>query len=229
MEMGKWVVLAAGLAVSLCLLTGLVTGAAETYTQELETQPVPELIALPCPVEGTELMLLELAEYEGPFYEDGSGEEVAGVCAAVIENRGGTTVYEGCVTLRDGGRELTFRLTWLPPGSKILVPEVGRKAFAQGEWISCTGWSTGIYPEYTGAVTALRLLDGISLTNHTTQTIGSVSVIYKRFDRESGMYIGGNAMSLEWTDLPPGTWMRDKPHRYERDSVRIVGILVAQG
>lgn len=223
--MGKWALLGAGLTVSFALLTALIGSGMAQYAQ-LSAPPEAQRLQWPLQVENTQLVALELAEYEGPFYEDDSGEEVAGVTALVVENRGGTAVYQGRVELLRGDRWLIFDFTWLPPGAKVLVPERGRTPFQPLPVTGCKGWCTGIYPEYSGAVTAQALSGGIRLVNHTTQTVAQVSVVYRTFDKESGMYIGGIACAVDMQKLPPGDVLLDCPYRYSPEDTRLVGVLV---
>ncbi len=181
-----------------------------------ETPPTTiQAISLPCPVEDTALVAVGLARYEGPFWEDGSDDEVADVAALVIENTGGTHVAQGAVILDWGSDRLVFELSALPPGQRVLVLEKDRKAYLQTDFLSCYGWTRGVYPENMGIVT-LEDMGGSSMavTNHTQGEIAAVRILYKNFDSGSGMYIGGVSYTTLVTDLRPGEVRQITPYRY---------------
>lgn len=229
--MRKWMMLLAGLSVSAVLLAQLCRDGVLQYRSARAAEPsARQELELPLAVEGTQLVAVELAEYEGPFWEDGSGQEVAGICALVIENRGGIMASQGAVTLETEDARLVFEFSCLPPGARVLVPERNRAPAVQGGILLCKGWSAGIYPEITGAVTARAGgMDSLVLTNHTTQPIPNVTVIYKSYDRESDMYIGGVSHSLFLERLQSGESRIVNPPTYAAPYSKVVCVLPGTG
>ena len=151
--MHKWGILAVGLCVGGVLFAALTRRvAAEPAAEFCITEPAT--IELPCAVADTQLVIRGTAVYEGPYWEDGSGEEVANVLALVVENTGGTMILQGQILLKTERGVLEFSVSWLPPDEAVLVLEKNRASAGDCEIYSCSGWNTTIYPEMTGAVTA---------------------------------------------------------------------------
>lgn len=223
--MHRWGMLAVGLCVSGMLLAALTSRVAADPPQEVPA--AREAVALPCAVENTQLLIREPAVYEGPFWEDGSGEEVSDVFALVVENAGGTMILQGQILLETEAGTLEFVISWLPPDAVALVPERNRAPAREVRITGCSGWNTTIYPEMSGAVTAAEQgLAELVFINHTTQPITQVEAWYRSYDAQSGMYIGGRAERVRMVDLMPGEERKLSPYRYVKGYSRVVSILL---
>lgn len=224
--MHRWGMLAVGLCISGALFAALANRVAADPPQEV---PVArETVELPYAVENTQLLIRELAVYEGPFWEDGSGEEVTDVAALVVENTGGTMICQGQLRLETEAGVLEFSVSWLPADSVALIPEKNRARAGSLRILSCSGWNTTIYPEMTGAVTAREQGMGeLLFINHTTQTIAAVEAVYKSYDPDSGMYIGGNSGTVRLEQLKSGEERAVAPYQYAKGYSKIVCILLS--
>ena len=225
--MYKWSILAVGLCVGGVLFAALARHvAAESAGEACMTEP--EVIELPCALRDTQMTVREIAAYEGPYWEDGSGEEVADVFALVVENTGGTVILQGEIFLKTEYGVLEFEISWLPPEGVALIPEKNRASFCGARILECSGWNTTIYPEMTGAVTAEeRGMGELVFVNRTTQPISRVEAWYRPLDPQSEMYIGGSAQGVVLEDLQPGEERAVLPFRYAKGYSKVVSILLS--
>ena len=224
--MRRAMLLITGFSASAVLLLVLCTSAAAQYMR-IQQDSVQRCVQFPCPVEDTFLTAVSLASYEGPFWEDGTDEEVAGIAALVVENNSGLFVERGAVILTVGEETLVFELEALPPGERALVLEKDRKAYAAFEQFVCYGWVKNAYPENTPGVTVTEDSLGVfSAINHTKGLLDQVTVYYKNYDTQSGMYIGGIVYTAEVERLRPGEVRAVSPYHYAQGSSRIVAVAV---
>lgn len=229
--MRRWGMLAVGFCISGWLMGVLVLGGMEQYrTAYPASASEPLLRSLPLEVEDTPMIAVELVAYDGPFWEDGSGEKVAGVCALVIENTGGTMICQGEVALQTRDSVLEFSFSWLPPDAKILVPERNRASAGVYMLSGCSGWCMTMYPENTGAVTVYEQGMGqLAFVNHSTQIIERVEAVFKSWDPEAQMYIGGSACTVYVDRLLPGEERPTLPWRYVSGYSKVVCVFLHSG
>lgn len=177
----------------------------------------------PHTVMGTNLLALELQEYDGPFWEDGSNEEVFDIAALVVENQGGLMVAGGAVIVEMDAQRLVFEFSFLPPGGKALVLEKDRKRCPYETPIACYGWAREEYPENPGLVRVETVgLTGLYITNYTGCTVPGVEIHYKNYDNEKAMYIGGITYLVSEKDLMPREIRRVEPPNFASRESRVV-------
>ena len=177
----------------------------------------------PHSVMGTNLLATELRSYNGPFWEDGSNEEVFDVAALVVENQGGLMVAGGAVIVEMREQRLVFEFSFLPPSGKILVLEKDRKCYLQETPISCYGWTREEYPENPGLVSVEAVgLSGLRISNYTGCTLPGVEIHYKNFDYENAMYMGGITYLVSAQDLMPREVRRVEPTNFASRGSRVV-------
>ena len=184
--------------------------------------PADPLLSFPCCVAGADLRVLQLASYEGPYWESYGDEEVVDVAALLIENTGGF-LAQGAVVLEWEDRRMVFELRDLPPGARVLVLEKDRQRFFMGMPTGCYGWETESYPEDMGHVTA-EDAGGmyIAVINHTEGIVPVAEICYRSCDPSSGMYIGGISYRVEVRDLQPGERRIISPYHYASGSSEIL-------
>lgn len=180
----------------------------------------------PRSVMGTDLLAVEAMGYDGPFWEDGSNQEVSGVAALIVENQGGLLVSSGAVIVEIGKDRLVFELSFLPPGAKVLVLEKDRKPYSYQSPITCYGWTREEYPENPGLVSVESVgLNGLTMTNHTACTVSGIEVQYKNYDPEKGIYLGGISYCITEQDLMPRETRMLNPAYFTARGSRVVRIL----
>jgi len=113
----------------------------------------------------------------------------------------------------------------LPPGERVLVLEKDRKTYCPCEEIVCYGWVKNAYPEHIPGVTvADNSLGVFCVINQSNALLERVTVTYKNYDTQSGMFIGGTSYRVEVERLQPGETRAISPYHYAQGSSRIVAV-----
>lgn len=224
--MRRAMLLIVGLGTGSLFLVLLLVSVAEQYAAVQAQEMPPLTLSFPCQVTGTQLQAVTLVSYEGPFWEDGSDQEVAGIAALVVKNTGDLYLAQGAVILEWRDLRMVFELTALPPGTQALVLEKDKAAFRQDLPKDCYGWEREEYPEYNGAVITKE--GGVlTVTNVTKTTVPLVTVRYKNYDASSGMFIGGITYTAEAQNLLPGETRAIAPYHYAYGHSRVVNTTTA--
>lgn len=177
-------------------------------------------VQLPCQVEQTPIRILSFQSYDGPYIEDGSGDDVENIASVVLENTGRHTLRNGAIKLLQGRQVLVFSFTMLPPGDKILVMEKSRKPYSSQQIVSCWGWSLNHTPDRNIRIEEYSR-SGFLVTNNGQQ-ITSTSICFKSYDSQKDMFIGGYTYRINVSDLKPGIAKVVPMYRYIRGAYRIV-------
>jgi hypothetical protein len=199
----------------LLALVASVFGMARIMTPK--TEPGPEFKpaqtepaasgALPELVSGSELRVQALVQYEGAYWEDGTGEYVSNVAALMLYNPSDADVSCGQVFLMLQDQEYVFEFTYLPAGGRLLVPEKNRLPYVRERVTHCR---TGemVFDNFGAEDKGLRLtpngLSGILLENTTQETMDQVTVLYKLYLAEQDVYLGGTTYAYTVENLSPG-------------------------
>lgn len=224
--MRRWLLVILGLGVGGIMVAYLI-GTVQAQVNGAEPKAyAPSDSFYPRSVMGTDLLAVRTVEYEGPFWEDGTNEQVSGIAALVVENHGGLMVTGGAVIVETGEERLVFEFTFLPPGGTVLVLEKDRRPYLHESPVTCYGWTKEEYPENPGLVSVeSRGLDGLTITNHTGCTVPSIQVHYKNYDEEKGMFLGGVSYCLVEKDLMPREVRVLNPQYFSARESRIVQVL----
>lgn len=224
--MRRGILVIIGLGIGAMLLFCLVVSVRAQLLGEVPKAYAPRDTFYPRSVMGTDLLAVRTVEYSGPFWEDGSNEEVLKVAALIVENQGELMVSSGAVIVEFGKDRMVFELSFLPPGGKVLVLEKERKYYSNESPVSCYGWTKKEYPENPGLISVESTgLNGMTITNHTGCTVPSIEVHYKNFDLESGMYMGGITYCIIEEDLMPREVRALSPDNFAARESRIVQVL----
>ena len=198
----------------------------EVVAETVAAEPARCAWTLPCEVPGTCLTAQNLAVYDGPFNEDGSGDEVIGVTALVLHNDSDAYLDWGEVVLEAGEVTLRFTFTALPPDATILVPERGRQDERPHTFTACSGtaedareqFAEDIRVEQTDAIT-------LTVTNLGDEARENLRIYYKTDDTHSQMYVGGNTYIAEIAALAPGESAIISPYHYVKNYTKVVAVL----
>ncbi len=224
--MRRWLLVVFGFGVGGIMLLCLI---GTVQAQVMGTEPkvfVPYDTFYPRSVMGTELLAVRAIEYEGPFWEDGTNEQVSGIAALVVENQSGLMVSGGAVILEIGKERWVFELSFLPPGGTVLVLEKDRRPYSWESPVTCYGWTKEEYPENPGLVSVESTgLHGLTMTNHTGCTVPSIQVHYKNYDFEKEIFLGGISYCVTETDLMPREVRVLNPDHFAARESRIVQIM----
>lgn len=214
--------------VGLFVLSVSYTKPAEVVFLPMETEDA--LVSFPYTIPGTNLVALHFAVYDGPFYEDGTGEEVFGVTALVIQNKGEHMVERGTVFLESEEGSGYFCFTSLPAGASILVPEQNRAKTRPESILRCTGEVSVCETALPWDHLEITHTDSITLavSNKDTVTYENICISYKDYDTPSRLYIGGETMSVTIAELRPGQTVTVSPYRYVEGYSSIVAVKSSQ-
>ena len=195
-----------------------------TETDASAVTAAPPSIELPCVARGSRLIIENLVSFEGDFWEDGSDRYVVDVMALVVYNPGNAMIRCAEITVQQGQRQLRFAISCLPPNSRVLVLERSGIAFSAEPLSACRcDLLTVIEPtphlttEPAGPVT-------VRLHNETGQSFQEVILCCKRYDADSGLYLGGITYITPAGPLAPGETAELAPARYVEGCRRIVCI-----
>ena len=194
---------------------------------DLDKEPgdqTAESVEFPYSIEGTELTVDKITQYDGIFIEDGSDEEISGVSAMVLTNRGKTDVEYAEVTAQQSDRALSFKASAIPAGATVVVLEAAQ-----------TGWSdeavTQIYAsasdgssfEMSGDQIQIEDNgdDSITVTNISDKEIPCVRFFYK-YKMEENIYVGGIAYVAKLTGLDAGESQTVRPSHYVSGSSEVL-------
>ncbi len=221
----------------LLVLAGLFLcgGAAALYwhldaTTVLSVQNAPEIAAetdfrFPFAIANTDLVAMALMSYSGVYLEDGSVEEVSDIAAVILRNDGMETLEKANIELWQGEKKLTFVLDYLPAGEKILVLEQGREKYREDVVTGCKGTVALAQKDIPGLVT-VRETQGryLLITNPGSLPLRNITLYYKTYDPELGMFLGGIAYEIAIYHIAPEETYVAEPGYYISGESRIVKI-----
>jgi hypothetical protein len=225
--MGKqrFILLMAALAVLLCACEKKASASRERSVEAPTFFSDPEAaVAFPCAL-ADGLVAEKMITYDGPFWEDGSGEAVSGVAGLMLSNTGSRMIEFGAITVEQGGRMLHFFVYDLPPGSRCLVAEWQRQSFSeevpQGCRVGILRWG---YQELSREeVNYVGTDEVLTVVNRTTKT-QSILVRYKCYDKEGDYFLGGMAFSAHFFGAEPQTPKTLAPEHYHAGKARVVSV-----
>ena len=185
-----------------------------------------EVISFPCIISGTGLLIEGMGMYEGPFPEDASDTPVTDVAALRIRNCSQFPVERGAVVLEMHAERYVFEIYGIPPGESVFVCELDKKAFTTQPVTACSGWA--VEDVWLDTQSQLNIeqtgMDTLKITNISNQVLPYIQLLYKSYDAESGLYIGGIVHTLDILSLQPGEVRTVTPYRYVNGYSRIVTV-----
>lgn len=197
-----------------------------TMVEQTETALHP-VWQLPCQIPDTQLNALGLGVYDGPFWEDGSGDEVIGVCALVLKNQGEDFIREGEIWLESSVGRLEFAFSMLPPGESVMIPEKNRQK-DRPVYLSNMGASIQVLPEDV-LMSQIKVEELgqilLGITNQGQDTQSGLTLCYKTYDTPAQIYIGGSMKTYDLPELLPGETVEISPYGYVSGYSRVLSII----
>lgn len=183
-----------------------------------DTYPAQQqVLTFPLQVSGTCLIAEQLVLYEGPFWEDGSGREVANTAALLLRNPSEHGVESTRVVLEAGGEKFVFEAAIIPPGQAVLIPEVSGRRFSSHPVTSCSGQAVCSQGDWTGsAFLDIRCVDlcTVEVTNLTDRTLTDIRLYYQNYIADPGFFVGGKPFMYTVEALEPGQKIQIIPNNY---------------
>ena len=190
-----------------------------------DAKPLREL-EFPMVVPDTELLVLLLTEYRGPFLEKPDSGLTVTSAAILVENGGGMFLSAGAVVLQRGQEQLVFEVRDLPPGEKVLVLEKDAQSYTGAAGWNCFGWTREEYPEDWGWVKTEQLSQGLAVTNTSDQWLPTVELTWKRRSDSAEAFVGGISFQCSLQALSPGETRILPLSHYEKDRIQVVKTIV---
>lgn len=179
----------------------------------LEEAPQAE-ITVPFSIEGTSLIAEKIVSYDGPFLEDGSGDEVFGVSTLVVKNTGTTGVEHARITLVVDDGFLEFDINKLPAGATVAVLEKNRAKYRSYSLYRGYGEQSLLNEGWGDWPVLIEPYDlgSFLITNNTENTLRNININYKNY--LPGIYVGGIAYHISYPFLQPGQSVVLYPEHY---------------
>jgi len=199
--------LLSGLFIGVVILSALIVVMGREYIagEEQIITAFSHDISVPYHISSTPLILRNIVCYEGVFIEDGSQEEVSGIFGAVIENTGAHYVQTGEIWVLSDNELLIFKFSLLPPGSCTLVLEKNRKQYFDLDIRGCSAKFDAVVHKQLDCVRCSFFdMNSLEIFNQSSERIEQLSVYYKAYNPESGMYIGGVTYCISVPNIEPG-------------------------
>jgi len=182
---------------------------------------------LPQPIIGTTLIAERLAAYDGPFLEDGTGDEVTNIAALVVRNTGVYGVSSACITLEWDSGAYKFAADMIPAGESVLLLELSRGEYEQRSWTDCTGTQEQDLTDWTAGnkITLKEVGVGTLLvTNEEPVPVENVQLYYKSYLSPPGIFVGGITYSTEIKRLEAGETTQISPDFFVNGFTKILCI-----
>lgn len=188
-----------------------------------------EQIALTVPfaVEDTGLIAEQLVEYNGPFWEDGSGRNTSGTAALLVHNSNRYGINHVRIVLKIQTGELVFEADRIPAGKSVLIPEMNESAYTDAPILDCKGWRSAGQGDWSGKnVLKIRCTDmgTIALTNETDKQLVDVQLYYKSYAQGPGYLVGGRSFVYALHYIGPKQTIHIYPKNYAKGYSEIVRI-----
>ena len=183
----------------------------ENVSSKVEIPVVNETSGLqfPCEVPGHNLQIEKLAPYSGIFVEDGTNQQVTDVAMIMVKNTGGDVVEYAEITVEYADKTLTFQITALPAGERMVVQEKTGSSVPKG--VAGRASALVVHRTQMNITPEISVSDNgdnsLTVKNLTNQTIPTVRVFYKYYMENENMFVGGIAFTVRITSLGPESSM----------------------
>ena len=181
-------------------------------------------IQFPCEVPGHDLKIEKLAPYSGLYVEDGTNVQVTDVAMLLLHNTGDTAVEYTEITVEYEEKTLTFQVTALPAGERMVVQEKYGNAVPEGTPKSAS--ALVVHRAQMRIPSEITVTDNgdnsLTVKNLTGQTIPTVRVFYKYYMENEDLFVGGIAFTVRITNLGPNAGVVIRPSHYTSENSRVV-------
>ena len=172
---------------------------ASEVQEEPDVDKMPEEIPEEEPVQTFPIVLKQglqihkIDSYTGPYWEDGSDEEVSELLMMELENISGKDIQIAVVQLLFGEETAIFQVTNLPEGESVIVLEQNRRKYTEEMPTEVTVENIAYMDEFSMQEDAVKItaFDGIiNVENISEKDIEQTIFIYYK-NYEDGQYHGG--------------------------------------
>ena len=198
----------------------------EGASSKVEIPVTNETIGLqfPCEVPGHNLRIEKLAPYTGIFVEDGTNQQVTDVAMLLVQNTGDDVVEYAEITIDYADKTLSFQITALPAGERMVVQEKSGNVVPNG--VAGRASALVVHRTKMNIAPEISISDNgdnsLTVKNLTNQTIPTVRVFYKYYMEKENMFVGGIAFTVRITSLGAESSMVIYPSHYNSETSRVV-------
>lgn len=212
-------------AVNVFCLMAVILAASMIRPPRLPVSPAPDTpvnipeertsFALPMKIECTSLTVQTMAIYDGPFYEDGSGQEVRDVAAVLVSNDSDALIPYANIVVDTENDRFVFHAHMLPPQSVTLVPESSAKPYTPEKIVNLYAWHT-VKQDQTAPQVGITEKDDVTLQieNSSGKTLQDLTLYFKKYI--DGVYIGGKPFEFTVPTLEKNACIAVSPTYYVR-------------
>lgn len=192
-----------------------------------EVQSALETFVAPVSVSGTNLVIDQIAAYDGPYIEDGTDREVVNVLALVLRNTANVGISHAELTFMRGKEEYRFTADTIPPGASVVVLEKQRKPYIDTSYTSCFGWTVeddGIWLDKSILEITEVGMGTLSVHNISEKIQENVKIFYKTYLKDTQTLIGGITYTAMIPMITPGAMVEINPFHYASGYTQIVKV-----
>ena len=173
----------------------------------------------------TEIVIHNLASYDGAFYEDGSGREVFGVAAVMVSNSTDELISYVNIVVITQEDCYNFDATMIPPKASVLIPEKYAKKLNSSVIVDHFIWHRADEQIKNDTICVQETAEGeLTVENAANHDISDVVVYHRTYIREGDCYVGGKAFETKIPIVQSGEKLKIYPQYYASGYSKIVWI-----
>ena len=184
-------------------------------------------ITFPYQIPGYDLVIERMAPYKGLFVETGENVVVENVAMLQVVNKGTTAVEYAQITVQCGEDTLTFELSALAEGARMVVQEKSCKPMTTE--VTDIAVTVALREDMDLSEEQVQVTDNgdntITVTNLTDEPLVTVRVFYKYYMQEEDIFVGGIAFTVRITRLAPSDSITLQPAHFTSASSKVVMVL----
>ena len=196
------------------------------WEQTIREEAAAKSLQFPLTLPDSCLVVEELRCYNGPYWEDGSGEIVDNVAGLMVYNPTDRLIEFAAFSVEQGSHRLYFFVYHLPPMSRCLVLEYNRNSCDLSAVTACNELSIRWSQQELSReqIDYVGLGSQMTLISRDSRQLRHVTVWYKRYIKSEDYYLGGAVFSAHVFYLQTEERRTIWPEHYEAGCAKIVGI-----
>lgn len=165
-------------------------------------------MTFPYQIPDSNLQILAVGQYTGPFVETGEDTPVSNVMSLVVKNTGNQMVEYSEVELSAGDKDsVLFKISALPAGTAVLVQESNQKEFSQDTVYTYSGATEALSADDKTLQEDKFQITGedgkLTVKNLTDEDIDKIYICYRTIS-DGGVYLGGIAYRVSAENVEAG-------------------------
>ncbi len=201
------------------------TGTTPTIPSEGKPNTDPSDPALPYLLADYGLVIEKLAPYQGMYVEDGSNAQDVNAAMLMVYNDSSYPVEYTQLSVQCGKEVLTFDISAMPAGARVVVQEKNGKPLPEGQLESIDAIAVQ-RAELEMSEDKIRVTDNgnntLTIENLTDELIPTVRVFYKYYMEQENIFVGGIAFTVRITRLGAGASVTIQPSHFTSQTSRVV-------